>query len=243
MKAVIMAGGLGTRLKPLTDNLPKPMVPIHGRPAMEYAVMLLKKHGITDIAVTLHYHPKMIMNYFGDGSQFGVRFSYFIEREPLGTAGSVKQAQEFLDETFLVISGDGITDIHLGKVIEFHNQRSSLATMALTQVDDPTQFGIVITDSDGRINRFIEKPKKEEIFSNTVNTGIYALEPEIFSHIPDGLYDFSKELFPTIMKKQLPFFGVPIKGYWRDIGTIDQYHQVQIDIKNGQLGNYYQEAI
>ncbi|MZP31426.1 NTP transferase domain-containing protein [Heliobacterium undosum] len=243
MKAVIMAGGLGTRLRPLTDNMPKPMVPIHGRPAMEYAVMLLKRHGITDIAVTLCYHPKMIMNYFGDGSRFGVHFEYFIEKEPLGTAGSVKQAQEFLDETFLAISGDGITDIHLGKIINFHQKKQAKVTMALTWVEDPTQFGIVITDEDGRIRRFIEKPKPEQVFTNTINAGIYVIEPDVFTYIPDGFYDFSKQLFPSLMSENLPFYGVQAKGYWKDIGTIEQYNQVHTDIKNGKLSHDYKEAM
>ncbi|MBC9785744.1 nucleotidyltransferase family protein [Heliobacterium chlorum] len=243
MKAVIMAGGLGTRLRPLTDNMPKPMVPIHGRPAMEYAVMLLKCHGITDIAVTLCYQPKIIMNYFGDGSRFGVRFEYFVEKEPLGTAGSVKQAQDYLDESFLVISGDGITDIHLGKIIHFHQKKQALATMALTWVDNPTQFGIVVTDENGRICRFIEKPKPEQVFTNTINTGIYVLEPEIFTYMPEGFFDFSKQLFPLLLDKDLPFYGVHSRGYWKDIGTIEQYNQVHIDINNGKLSNYYKEAI
>lgn len=243
MKAVIMAGGLGTRLRPLTDDIPKPMVPIHGRPAMEYALMLLKKHGITDIAVTLFYYPEVIMNYFGDGSRFGVRLHYYLEREPLGTAGSVKQAKDFLDESFLVISGDGITDIHLGKIIRSHQKNKAIATMALTRVDDPTQFGIVITDTDGRIRQFIEKPKPEEVFSNTINTGIYVMEPEVFSYIPEGFFDFSKNLFPKLLENRLSFYGFFANGYWCDIGTTEQYRQVHIDINNGMLGDFYKEAM
>ncbi|MBC9784734.1 nucleotidyltransferase family protein [Heliobacterium chlorum] len=235
MKAVIMAGGLGSRLRPLTDSMPKPMVPIHGRPAMEYAVNLIKQYGIQEIAVTLCYQPKIITNYFGDGSRFGVRFHYYMETEPLGTAGSVKQAQDFLTEPFLVISGDGITDIDLGKVIDHHQETQALATMALTQVEDPTQFGIVITDKDGRIRRFIEKPKPEEVFSNTINTGIYVMEPEIFQHIPNGFYDFSKQLFPRLLAEGRPFYGVRADGYWKDIGTMEQYRQVHVDIEKGML--------
>ncbi|MBC9786535.1 nucleotidyltransferase family protein [Heliobacterium chlorum] len=243
MKAVIMAGGVGSRLRPLTDTMPKPMVPVHGRPAMEYAVDLLKQHGITEIAVTLCYYPEIIMKYFGDGTQFGVRFNYFIENEPLGTAGSVKQAQQFLDETFLVISGDGITNINLSKIIEFHQKKQALATMALTTVDDPTQFGIVITDENGYIRRFIEKPKPEQVFSNTINAGIYAFEPSIFDYIPSGFYDFSKQLFPRLLEEKLPLLGVNAKGYWKDIGTIEQYKQVHLDINNGLVSNELRVAI
>ncbi|WP_341479125.1 nucleotidyltransferase family protein [Heliobacterium chlorum] len=230
---MIMAGGVGSRLRPLTDTMPKPMVPVHGRPAMEYAIELLKQHGITEIAVTLCFYPEIIMNYFGDGSRFGVQLHYFIENEPLGTAGSVKQAQEFLDETFLVISGDGITNINLSKIIEFHKKKQALATMALTTVDDPTQFGIVITDERGFIRRFIEKPKPEQVFSNTINAGIYAFEPGIFEYIPSGFYDFSKHLFPLLLQEKFHLLGVHARGYWKDIGTMEQYKQVHIDINNG----------
>ncbi|MCW2279298.1 nucleotidyltransferase family protein [Heliophilum fasciatum] len=239
MKAVIMAGGLGTRLRPLTDKMPKPMVPILGRPAMEYALLLLKAHGITDIAATLCYYPDLIKEYFGDGSRFGVNLRYFVETEPLGTAGSVKQAKDFLDDTFFVISGDGITDINLTEVANQHQASGAKASMALTTVEDPTQFGIVITDESDKIVRFIEKPKQDEVFSNTINTGIYVLEPEIFQYIPDGFYDFSKNLFPKLMEKNVPFYGFKSDGYWKDIGTLEQYRQVQIDLENGQLVDYY----
>ena len=192
MKAVIMAGGEGTRLRPQTSNLPKPMLPLVGRPMMEHIVSLLRRHGITDIVVTVAFLPNAIRNYFGDGSELGVRMAYATEESPLGTAGSVRNAREQLTERFLVISGDVLTDIDLTSVIAFHEKNQALATIALCAVENPLEFGIVITREDGTIERFLEKPGWGQVFSDTINTGIYVLEPEIFERIPDGRsVDFS----------------------------------------------------
>lgn len=236
MKAVIMAGGKGTRLAPLTCQLPKPMVPILDRPCMEYIIELLKTHGITEIAVTLQYLPNVIKNHFGDGSAWGVHLHYFEETSPLGTAGSVKNAERFLDETFLVISGDGLTDFDLSQAIAFHRSKKALGTLVLTQVDIPLEYGVVMTEADGRISRFLEKPNWSEVFSDTVNTGIYVLEPEILTLFqPQQTFDFSKDLFPLLLKNNLPLYGSVLDGYWSDIGNLTQYRQTQFDILNGKV--------
>src|SRR6476646_3588426 len=179
MKAVIMAGGEGTRLRPLTSNHPKPMMPLVNRPMMEHIVELLRRHGIDEIVVTVAYMANTIRNYFGDGSEFGVRMVYATEETPLGTAGSVRNAMDELTERFLVISGDVLTDIDLGKIVDFHVSNSALATIGLVRVEDPLEFGIVITHEDGTIERFLEKPTWGQVFSDTINTGIYVLEPSI----------------------------------------------------------------
>ncbi|GGF93053.1 sugar phosphate nucleotidyltransferase [Paenibacillus abyssi] len=236
MKAVIMAGGKGTRLRPLTSNTPKPMVPLLDRPVMEYTIELLKKHGIRDIAVTVQYLPEVIRNYFGDGSEFGVRLHYFEEDCPLGTAGSVKNAEEFLDETFIVISGDALTDFDLKKAIDFHHDKKAAATLVLTHVESPLEFGVVMTDEHGEIIRFLEKPCWGEVFSDTVNTGIYVLDPEIFQYFDRGQeFDFSKDLFPLLMQHHRPLYGYVAEGYWSDIGNLSQYRQAQFDMLDGKV--------
>ncbi|KPV60368.1 mannose-1-phosphate guanylyltransferase [Paenibacillus sp. A3] len=231
MKAVIMAGGKGTRLRPLTCHLPKPMVPLAGRPCMEYIIELLESHGITDIAVTIQYLPDVIRDYFGDGSRHGVRLHYFEETVPLGTAGSVKHAAPFLDEPFVVISGDALTDFDLTKAIRFHQEKRSLATLVLTRARHPLEYGVVMTDDDGRIVRFLEKPSWSEVFSDTVNTGIYILEPEVLDRFEPGIaYDFSQQLFPGLLSDGKPLYGYVADGYWSDIGTLEQYRQTQFDM-------------
>lgn len=230
MKAVIMAGGEGTRLRPLTCNIPKPMVPIVNRPMMEHILNLLKHHQITEIANTLWYLPDAIKNYFGDGSPYNVSMHYYLEDKPLGTAGSVKNAQSFLDQSFIVVSGDSLTDIDLSKAIAFHRQKQALATLVLTRVDNPLNYGVVITDEEGRITQFLEKPAWSEVFSDTVNTGIYILEPEVLAEIPQNeKYDFSKNLFPQLLTNKAPLYGYVAEGYWSDIGNLDVYRQAQQD--------------
>ncbi|WP_409342697.1 sugar phosphate nucleotidyltransferase [Paenibacillus sp. MBLB4367] len=236
MKAVIMAGGKGTRLRPLTCNTPKPMVPLLDRPVMEYTIELLKKHGITDIAVTMQFLPEVIRNHFGDGSEFGVRLRYFEEESPLGTAGSVKNAESFLDETFIVISGDALTDFDLTAAITYHRNRKALATLVLTHVESPLEYGVVMTDDTGKVVRFLEKPSWGEVFSDAVNTGIYIVEKEAFELYTAGVeYDFSKDLFPLLMEKGLPLYAYHAKGYWSDIGNLTQYRQTQIDMLDGKV--------
>ncbi|KNZ70492.1 nucleotidyltransferase [Thermincola ferriacetica] len=234
MKAVIMAGGQGSRLRPLTCNKPKPMVPVLNKPVMEYAIELLRKHGITEIAVTLQYLPDKIKEYFGDGLRYGVQLHYFEETIPLGTAGSVRNAAEFLDETFLVISGDGITDYDLTKAVAYHKEKKGIVTLVLAKVANPLEYGVVMCDDSGKIIRFLEKPSWGEVFSDTVNTGIYVIEPEIFNYFDkDIFFDFSKDLFPLLMEKGRELYGYIATGYWSDIGSLEQYRQTHFDLLDG----------
>lgn len=239
MKAIIMAGGKGTRLKPLTCSKPKPMVYLANNPVMTHTIELLKKHGITDIGVTLQHMSSHIMDYYTDGKEYGVNLKYFIEEIPLGTAGSVKNAQDFLDDTFLVISGDGLTDIDLQKAIEFHRQKKSLATLILTSVTNPLEYGIVVTKETGEIIKFLEKPTWGEVFSDKVNTGMYILEPEVLNYIPDKtFYDFSKNLFPLLMDKRKTLNGFNGVGYWCDIGNCQAYLEAHVDILREKVSTY-----
>ncbi len=246
MRAVLMAGGSGTRLRPLTCDLPKPMVPILNRPIAEHIINLLKKHQITEVIATLHYLPDVLRDYFQDGSNFGVQMTYAVEEDqPLGTAGCVKNIAELLDETFLVISGDSITDFDLTAAIAFHKQKNSKATLILTRVPNPIEFGVVITDESGRISRFLEKPSSSEIFSDTVNTGTYILEPEVLEYLPVNTEcDFSKDLFPLLLLKDEPMYGYIAQGYWCDVGHLDAYREAQYDAldRKVQLDCAYQEV-
>ncbi|MDX2099517.1 MAG: mannose-1-phosphate guanyltransferase [Leptolyngbyaceae cyanobacterium bins.59] len=231
MRAVLMAGGSGTRLRPLTCDLPKPMVPILNRPIAEHIINLLKRHHIREVIATLHYLPDVMRDYFQDGSDFGVQITYAVEEDqPLGTAGCVKNIAELLDQTFLVISGDCITDFDLSAAIAFHKQKGSKATLILTRVSNPLEFGVVITDENYCINRFLEKPSTSEIFSDTINTGIYILEPEVLDYLPlDEESDFSKDLFPLMLAKGEPMYGYIAEGYWCDVGHLDIYREAQYD--------------
>lgn len=231
MRAVLMAGGSGTRLRPLTCDLPKPMVPILNRPIAEHIINLLKRHQVTEVVATLHYLPDVMRDYFQDGSDFGVQMTYAVEEDqPLGTAGCVKNIAELLDETFLVISGDSITDFDLTAAIEFHKRNKSKATLILTRVPNPVEFGVVITDEEMRIRRFLEKPSASEIFSDTVNTGTYILEPSVLDYLPvNEECDFSKDLFPLLLEKDEPMYGYIADGYWCDVGHLDAYREAQYD--------------
>jgi mannose-1-phosphate guanylyltransferase/phosphomannomutase len=243
-----MAGGEGTRLRPLTSNQPKPMIPLANKPMMEHIVGLLKEHGFDDVVVTVAFLANTIRNYFGDGSEFGVRMVYATEETPLGTAGSVRNAmQELKDERFLVISGDVLTDIDLSAIVKFHEQKGALATIGLKAMENPLEFGIVITKEDGSVERFLEKPTWGQVFSDTINTGIYVLEPEIFDWIPEGQpIDFSAEVFPKLLEDGKPLFGYVADGYWEDVGTLDAYvkahhdvldRKVDLDIPGFQMGH------
>ncbi len=236
MKAVVMAGGEGTRLRPLTSNQPKPMVPIVGKPCMEHILELLKRHGFDEVIVTLAFLPQAIRSYFGDGEGLGLSIEYSVEESPLGTAGSVRLASGKLDDTVLVISGDALCDIDLGRLVEFHRDRGAAVTVGLKSVDNPLEFGIVVTDEEGRIERFLEKPSWGQVFSDTINTGIYVLEPEVLKHVPDDRpYDFSKELFPLLLEMGRPLYGMVCDGYWQDIGNLDQFRQANYDALDGRV--------
>lgn len=236
MKSVVMAGGEGTRLRPLTVNRPKPMVPVVNRPVMEHIVALLKNHGIGEIIATLQYQPAVIQDYFGDGSDFGVSMRYSVEATPMGTAGSVKEISQDLDDTFLVISGDALTDMDLTDLIRFHKSKGSVATLALTRVENPLEFGVVITDGGGRIVRFLEKPSWSEVFSDTINTGIYVLEPEVFQ-LMEGrkAYDWSRDIFPKLLAMGKPMYGYISRDYWCDIGSLSQCLQANQDCLAGKV--------
>jgi mannose-1-phosphate guanylyltransferase/phosphomannomutase len=230
MKAVVMAGGEGTRLRPLTSNQPKPMVPIVGKPCMEHIVELLRDHGFDEVVITLAFMPQAIRSYFGDGESLGVKIEYSVEDTPLGTAGSVKQAEAALQETFLVISGDALCDVDLGALLDFHREKKAAVTIGLKSVENPLEFGIVVTDEDGRVERFLEKPSWSQVFSDTINTGIYVIEPEVLRHIPPGEpYDWSSQLFPYLLEMGRPIYGFVLDGYWQDIGNLDQYRQANFD--------------
>ncbi len=236
MKAVIMAGGEGTRLRPLTSNQPKPMMPLANRPMMEHIVELLKAHDFDDIVVTVAYRANAIRTYFGNGSEFGVRMVYAAEEAPLGTAGSVRNAMDELGERFLVISGDVLTDIDLSAVVKFHRDRESVATIGLKAMDNPLEFGIVITRPDGSIERFLEKPSWGQVFSDTINTGIYVLEPEIFDYIePDKPVDFAADVFPRLLDDGVPLFGYVAEGYWEDVGTLEAYIKAHQDVLDARV--------
>ncbi len=231
MRAVLMAGGSGTRLRPLTCDLPKPMVPILNRPIAEHIINLLKRHQITEVIATLFYLPDVMRDYFRDGTDFGVQMTYAVEEDqPLGTAGCVKNIAALLDSTFLVISGDSVTDFDLTAAVEFHRQKQSKATLVLTRIANPVEFGVVITDEEQRICRFLEKPSSSEIFSDTINTGIYILEPDVLDYLPvDEECDFSKDLFPLLLEKGEPMYGYIAEGYWCDVGNLDAYREAQYD--------------
>lgn len=236
MKAVVMAGGEGSRLRPLTIGRPKPMVPVVHRPAMGHILYLLRQHGILDVVVTLQYMAEVIQDYFGDGSSWGMNIQYAVEETPLGTAGSVKNAQALLDEPFLVISGDALTDFNLSEVVRFHEQVGAVATLTLYRVPNPLEYGVVITDGEGRITQFLEKPSWGEVISDTVNTGIYLLQPEVLEDVPPGEpFDFAKDLFPILLKRGAPLYGYVASGYWTDIGNIQEYLRACEDLLEGRV--------
>jgi len=235
MRAVVMAGGEGTRLRPLTTSYPKPLLPIVDRPMLHHVLTHLGRHGITESVVTVQFMAGLIRSYFGDGDEFGMRLDYTTDDRPLGTAGSVHRAAGQLgDETFVVISGDAITDIDLTALVAFHRSRGALATVALAHKPDPVEFGITITDESGRIVRFLEKPSWGQVFSDTVNTGIYVFEPEILASIPAGTQaDWSGDIFPALLAKGAPVFGFVADGYWEDVGSLTSYLGVQRDVLDG----------
>ena len=236
MKAIIMAGGEGSRLRPLTCDCPKPMMRLMDRPVMQYALELLRAHGIKQIAATLGYLPDAIIDYFGDGSAFDVSLHYYVEEMPLGTAGGVKRAQDFLDETFIVLSGDGITDLNIAAALDFHRRKASLATLVLRREVNPLEYGVVTTDSDGKIRAFYEKPARCDAVSDTVNTGIYIFEPQALSFIPDDCaYDFGHDLFPALVQAGEPVYGYVTDDYWCDIGDVRAYLSAHRAAMEGQI--------
>ncbi len=231
-----MAGGEGSRLRPLTINRPKPMVAIVNQPCLGHIFDLLKRHGITDAVVTLQYLAAVIQDHYGNGAGTGMRLRYSVEEAPLGTGGSVRQIGDALDDTFLVISGDALTDIDLGKVIAFHRERNAAVTLTLVRVPDPLEYGVVIADHDGRITKFLEKPSWGEVFSDTINTGIYVIEPRVLKRYAIGeAFDFSKDLFPQLLADGEPLYGYVADGYWTDVGSIGEYARANADLLRGKM--------
>lgn len=231
-----MAGGFGTRLRPLTNNIPKPMVPIVNKPILEHIINLLKNHSIKDYVMLLYYMPDIIKNYFGDGRKFGVKIKYIIPDQDYGTAGAVKLSEKFIKDKFIVISGDVLTDFDLTEIKNFHEKKNTIATLSLYSSKNPLQYGIVLTNQKDRIVRFLEKPSSSEVFSDTINTGIYFFNKEIFDYIPFGEnFDFSQNLFPLLLKKSIPIFGYKTKGYWRDVGNLEEYIDANMDTLKGRL--------
>lgn len=239
LHAIIMAGGEGSRLRPLTCDTPKPMVPVLGRPVMTYALQLLRRHGLLNVGVTMQYLPERISRHFGAGTKEGVKLQYFREHEPLGTAGGVLVAatgRHAPRDTFAILSGDGLTDINLTDAIRFHKEKRALATLVLTRVRNPLAYGVVITDADGRVLRFVEKPGWGEVYSDTVNTGIYLLEPEVLSYIwPDKPCDFGRDLFPMLVREGKDVFAFVSDAYWCDIGDQAAYVRAQADFLRGHV--------
>ncbi|MFH1368649.1 MAG: mannose-1-phosphate guanyltransferase [Elusimicrobiota bacterium] len=236
MQAVIMAGGFGTRLRPLSVNIPKPMVPMANRPMLHHIIELLKKNDFTDLIIMLYYQPEVITDYFGDGSKMGVKIRYLRPESDLGTAGSVKFAEKYLKDTFLVISGDVMTDFDITQAVEYHSAKKAMATIVLTRVSNPLQYGVVITDKEQKIERFLEKPSWGEVFSDTINTGIYVLDPKVFELMPEGKsFDFSKDLYPIILKEDKGLYGYIAEGYWKDIGNLDEYRLGHYDILDNKV--------
>ena len=236
MNAVILAGGKGTRLRPLTLNTPKPIVPILARPFLGLQIDLLKKTGIDNVVLSLSYQPRRIEEIYGDGSGHGVKIHYTVEPEPLGTGGAVKNAEHLLEGRIVVFNGDVLADLDLAAVLRFHEERQAKATIVLTPVDNPTAYGLVETAEDGRVQRFLEKPSYDEITCDTINAGVYVLEPELLDYFPDGEnYSFERGFFPSLLEDEVPFYAYVHRGYWIDIGTPEKYLRVHRDILSGVM--------
>ncbi len=242
MKAVILVGGQGTRLRPLTINTPKAMVPVLNTPFLEHVIHHLSRHNVREITLALSHLAQPIKDYFGDGSRFGVRLNYVLEETPLGTAGAVKnteRSERYLDETFLVLNGDIITDLDITAMLDSHRQRRSKATIALTPVDDPTSYGLIETDAKGRVTRFLEKPGWSQVTTNMINAGTYIIEPDVMASIPPRTkFSFEHELFPLFLEQDEPIYAYPSSAYWIDIGTPEKYLRLNKDLLSGKSTQY-----
>lgn len=240
MKAMVLAAGVGSRLDPLTAQVPKPLVPVANVPVMEHILALLKHHGIEEVIANLHYLPEKLTEYFEGHRESGTKLQFRLEEKLTGDAGGVRFCRDFLDgETFVVLMGDLLTDADLTEVIRQHKRKGALATIALKQVENVSHFGVALLDENGFIKGFQEKPKQEEALSNLASTGIYILEPEVFNHIPaTGDYGFGRQLFPRLVELGLPVLGVEIGSYWSDVGTIEQYFRSNFDLLKERMKTY-----
>ena len=236
MQALILAGGKGMRLRPLTTHTPKPIVPIANQPLLLYQLELLKRAGVRDVILSLSYQPHKIQDKLGDGSDYNVNIGYVVEAAPLGTAGAYRSSASLIQETTIVFNGDVLLDIDLGDVIRSHREREAVATIVLAPVPNPSNYGLVETDKDGRVQRFLEKPKLEEITCNTINAGIYILEPRVLDYIPEGEhFMFEYQVFPQLLERGELFYAYIWDGYWRDIGTPAIFLQANLDVLAGRL--------
>src|SRR5215470_5125871 len=236
MQALILAGGKGTRLRPLTMHTPKPIVPIANRPFLLYQLELLRRADIRDVILSLSYQPQKIEDRLGDGTDYDVRISYTVETSPLGTAGAYRHAAGLIRETTVVLNGDVLTDLNLNEVIRIHKERNATATIVLVPVANPTAYGLVETEQDGRVKRFLEKPKPEEVTCNTINAGVYILEPRVLDYIPEGEpFMFKYGVFPQLLENGEGFFANVFEGYWKDIGTSTSYLEANLDVINGRV--------
>ena len=236
MQALILAGGKGTRLRPLTMHTPKPIVPIASHPFLLYQIELIKRAKVRDVILSLSYQPQKIEDKLGDGTDYGVKISYTVETSPLGTAGAYRHAAGLIRETTVVFNGDVLTDIDMNEVIRFHRERNATATIVLTPVANPTAYGLVETDGESRVRRFLEKPKPEEVTCNTINAGIYILEPRVLEYVPEGEpFMFEYGVFPQLLERGEPFYAYTWRGYWRDIGTAASYLKANMDVLAGEV--------
>jgi mannose-1-phosphate guanylyltransferase len=241
-KALILVGGLGTRLRPLTEDTPKALMPLLNRPFMEHVIAHLRWYGVKEIVLALHYLPEAIKEALGDGSDLGVRLTYSLETEPLGTAGAVKNAAGHLrDGAFFVLNGDVFTDLDLDAMLDYHYEREAAATIAMHRVADPSAYGVIETGNDGRVRRFVEKPPREEAASNWINAGTYILEPEVLEMIPAGHYMFEHGLFPALLAAGKPVFGYQVEGYWTDMGRPEHYLALSEDLLLGRTDSHLLE--
>ncbi len=239
MKAVILVGGKATRLLPLTCNIPKAMMPVLNTPFLEHVIRHLARHQIKDIILTQGHLAQPIEDYLGDGSQFGIKLSYVVEDTPLGTAGAVKNTERYLDETFLALNGDIFTDLDITAMIGFHRERKAKATIATTAVDDPTSYGLIETDAQGRITRFLEKPSRSEVTTNMINAGTYVLEPDVLAQIPPQTeVSIERETFPQLLAQGEPVYAYSSSAYWLDMGTPEKYLQLHRDLLSGKSSQY-----
>ncbi len=236
MQSLVLAGGKGIRLRPITLHTPKPIVPIANMPLLLYQLELLRRGGVRDVVLSLSYQPQKIEDRIGDGSRSKVRISYAVETSPLGTAGAFKNAAHLISETAVVLNGDILTDVDLDAVIQYHKERQAAATIVLAPVPNPAGYGLVVTDPEGRVTRFIEKPKPEEVTCDTINAGIYILEPKLLDYVPEGEpFTFEYGLFPRLLELGERVMGFVWRGYWRDVGTPESYLQANLDVIAGRV--------
>jgi mannose-1-phosphate guanylyltransferase/phosphomannomutase len=236
LRAMVLAAGAGTRLRPISLETPKPMVPVANRPVLHHVLANLARHGIKDVMLNLHSHPDQVRRFCGDGRKWGLRISYSMEKKLLGTAGAVKKCESFFKNgPVLIMSGDGMSDVNISRFYKFHRERKSFASQVTKKIDARFEYGVPLTGKNGRIKGFLEKPSWGDVLSNQVNTGIYLFEPGVFKYIPKGVYDFGHELWPKLLKLKKPIFAWEWKGYWCDIGNLTEFRKSQIAALNGEI--------